>query len=179
MINAYGAKTVLERYIGSSINRVAGKTKINWQHGWQPQQFNSDLDMVATEATGVSDAETEVYLVGRQDQEFALKESGLEYAAAFGLPFAYALAQNTSKPEARIRNSLLVVPAGHGFETERDRDWQVDRELLEELQPFTEQVSRKSVMVFGDDLLDGRGAVWLKAGFEVIEGARYEPSWVL
>lgn len=174
MLNAYGAKTILEAYLGMPLEKAVGKQFIRWQHGWQPEEFNIDLDMIVAEGQGASDLEDEVFLVARKDQEAALRDFGFRRPLAFGLPFAYALKLKPRPPRLRVKDSLLVVPAAHGYDAERDRGWPTDQKYIEHLRAHVGDSSLKSVMIYGDDIEDGRGLNWERAGYSVIRGAQYE-----
>ena len=168
MHNAYGARSLLKTYLGLVSERLLKTPEIVWQHGWIPAVWNSDIDRIVGESGDTSYLQENTFLVGRHDQELALRSAGISNAYAIGLPFAYALKMD-DKARNATPNSVLVVPALHGGYSP-DNPGHIDAEYISALSNELSEMNNHSVLMNCDDIAAGRNKEWEVNGFQVILG---------
>ena len=168
MHNAYGSQKVLKQYLGLRSFRFFRIPEIVWHHGWSPNIWNFDIDLIVDESGQTSELSHLTYFVGRPDQEIALRQAGLKNVWAIGLPFAYAMLVDSEDVD-RIPNSVLVVPALHGSFSKEDVV-HMDNEYLGFLEESLESFSYVRVMMNCDDIRLGRDDEWERRGFKVVLG---------
>lgn len=148
--------------------RLLKTPEIVWQHGWIPAVWNSDVDRIVGESGDTSYLDENTFLVGRRDQEMALRSAGIANAFAIGLPFAYALKMDTT-PRNADPNSVLVVPALHGRYSVEDSE-HIDAEYISALSNELSGLNNLTVLMNCDDIAAGRNREWEANGFHVILG---------
>lgn len=168
MHNAYGARKLLQRYLGLRSDKVLRIPELVWQHGWLTEIHNRDPDTLVGESGQTSHLPHLTYFVAREDQARALQGFGIENAYPIGLPFAYALKRNKEEA-ARIPKSVLIMPSAHGSFPDSE-EAHLDRPYIsfaiEELRDFRHKV----VLMNCDDFQNGRHLEWKRNGFQVEMG---------
>ena len=143
-------------------------SELVWQHGWIPAVWNSDIDRIVGESGDTSYLSENTFLVGRLDQELALRSAGISNAFAIGLPFAYALKMDKSRRNA-VPNSVLVAPALHGGFYPNDSE-HIDSKYISALVQELSDCANLNVLMNCDDLRAGRHKEWEEKGFQVVLG---------
>lgn len=175
MDDAYGARSLLEKWAGVSLPAEVHSGAYWWQHGWQPQEFNVDPDLVGADDGMASYHLDRITFVAREDQVLALKSYGFTDVYAIGLPFAYALANNPPSLQSD-RSGTLVVPTGHMTKENSRTDFTPDLRYIRWLRDGIKGDSSFEVMLTARDIALGRGSVWESKGFRVVRGADPDDS---
>lgn len=173
--NAYGARDLLQKYMGLLTQRKLSGNWSVWQHGWLPPANNIDIDLVVGESGETSNLSELVYFVARQDQVEVLRKAGIRQTFAVGLPFAYALKGQEVFP-VRQPKSLLVMPSFHGLRFEPKQP-HPDEDLITYLEKNRDSFETITVLMNCDEARTNRAAHWVSRGFSVeTGGCENDPS---
>jgi len=166
--NAYGARSLLQEYMGLlTKKRLSGDWSV-WQHGWLPPSNNKDIDLVIGESGETSSLTHLAYFVARQDQVEVLRSAGIRQVYAVGLPFAYAL-KICEKSPLRQPKSLLVMPSFHGLKLEPGEP-HPDEKLMEYIGDNRHLFDAVTVLMNCDEARTNRAGQWRNRGFTVEVG---------
>ena len=160
---AYGDQLIAAKHCGLSAPPwgVEGE----WQHGWVVKERNIHPEfVVGSDGKSFSRREKGKVFVAREDQVLYLKSCGYKRVVAIGLPIIY-LANNQLN---RMAGSLLVMPA-HSL-SETNEQWN-DDEYVEYIKSISSHFSRIVVCIHSSCVIKGNWSAFIKAGFEVVNGA--------
>lgn len=159
----YGAQMIAAKYCGLSTPPWCAEGE--WQHGWIAKERNIHPEaVVGYDGLSFFRREKVKFFVAREDQEIYLRSCGYKYVFAIGLPIIY-LADNKLD---RLAGSLLVMPI-HSLQGTGEQ-WD-DDEYVEYITSISAHFSKIVICIHSSCMLKGNWHAFIKAGFEVVDGA--------
>ncbi len=157
----YGSFVLASRYCGfrRSVRQCPG----TWQHGWAPEYYNVDIEMVVgTHGRARDELQRSRFFVARKDQVAFLESAGARLVVALGLPIIYTSPVSV----ARQPNSLLVVPVHSTSNTTHSWDFESYADAVASIKS---RFSRVTVCVHAScvekrywiDAFESRGISWV------------------